>query len=97
MALDKRTISNILYWLAVLFSYGNLAAMILMHWSFITSDKGIGSFATLWFVGYFSVSFVVWLIAFLMSKNRKLDIAYWLSITIPFVMFLTIPIQFYIE
>jgi len=97
MTLNKRNISNTLYWLAVLFSYGNLAAIIVIHWSFIISGKGIGSFATLWFVGYFAMSFVAWLIAFLMSKNRKLDIAYWLSIAIPVVMFLTLPIKFYIE
>lgn len=97
MTLNKRSISNALYWLAVLFSYGNLAAIIAMHWSFIISGKGVGSFVTLWFVGYFAVSFVAWLIAFLMSKNRKFDIAYWLSIAIPIVMFLTLPIKFYIE
>tara|TARA_R110001583_G_scaffold83183_1_gene219931 strand:- start:331 stop:624 length:294 start_codon:yes stop_codon:yes gene_type:complete len=97
MALNKKGISNILYWLAVLFSYGNLIAIIAIQWEFIISGKGIGSFTTLWFVGYFAISFIAWLIAFLVTKNRNFNIAYWLSIAIPIVMFLTLPIKFYIE
>ena len=97
MTLNKANISNVLYGLAVLFSYGNLAALIVIQWNFIISGKGIGSFSTLWFLGYFAVSFIVWLIAFLISKNRKWDIAYWISIAIPLVMFFFLPISFYIE
>lgn len=97
MTLNKTNISNVLYGLAVLFSYGNLAAMIIIQWDFIISGKGIGSFSTLWFIGYFAVSFIVWFVALLISKNRKWNIAYWVSIALPLAMFFLLPMSFYID
>jgi hypothetical protein len=93
----KNRISLALYWFAFIFSSLNFLAIVVIGWEFIWTGKGIGSFALLWFVGYFVISFAAWVIAFFMSRHKKLDAAYWGSIAIPIIMFFLLPIKFYIE
>lgn len=95
--MNKKKLSSTFYWLAILTSFGNLAAIVILHWKFIVNGKGVGSFTTLWFAGYFIISIFVWLAARLIFANRKLDIAYWISIAVPIITLFTVPISFYIE
>ncbi len=89
--------SNLFYALSSFFSIGNLIAIIVIHWGFIWSGKGLGSFTVPWFIAYFVLSFVLWGIAFIIDKSWEWSLLYWFSIGIPVFMFIFLPIKFYIE
>ncbi len=93
----KLSIPFILYLIASFFSIGNLFAIVLMHWNFIISGKGLGSFTILWFIGYFILSVVLWGIAFLMERNWQWTIVFWISVLVPILLFTFLPVRFYIE
>lgn len=90
----KNKISATLYWSAIVFSILNFAAIVIIAWEFISTGKGIGSFALIWFSGYFIISFVAWVIAFFVSQNGKWDVIYWISIAVPIAMFFILEIKF---
>lgn len=91
------SVSNALYALASFFSIVNLIAIVVIHWSFIWSGKGLGSFTVPWFIAYFALSFALWGIAFLIERSWGWTLLYWASIAVPVLMFILLPIKFYIE
>ena len=75
----------------------NFLAMIVIGWSGIWNGQGIGSFSALWFLVYGATSTAAWMVGFVVSRQRRLDLVYWTTLAMPVILFLSIPVKFYVE
>jgi hypothetical protein len=90
-------LAKVLYGISLFVSVVNCAAIIFIHWEFILSGKGFGSFVVPWFIGYFIFSFLIFLVAHAIQKNKMLTILYWISIGVPVVLLVFFPVLFFVE
>jgi len=96
--MNKRSLfSKVFYWLAIIVSFVNFAYIVFIHWDFILDGKGVGSFSVMWTAVYGIVTAIVWLVAFVLEKDVKLTIIYWITILAPVLLFAFLPVKFYIE
>lgn len=94
MNFTKSKIALGLYGFATLFSFLNLVVIVAIHWGNIALGGGLNPFATFWFAFYFAVSFVAWLIAHLVERNRRWSVAYWLTIIAALVLIVFVSFEF---
>lgn len=90
-------VANVFYGIVLVLSLGNLIAIIAIHWRFLIEGKGVGSFTVPWFICYFLATFVMWGIAFFLEKNWVLSAIYWVTILVPVLIFMFMPVKFYID
>lgn len=90
-------ISVLLYWLAICISISNLIFVLYNDWGFIADGKGLGSFTALWIVIYIFISLILWGASFLLNRNKKKALIFFITILIPMVMLIFFPIYFYVE
>ncbi|TGE76348.1 hypothetical protein C7Y70_19465 [Pseudoalteromonas sp. KS88] len=83
-----------LYAFATLFSLLNLVIIVVIHWGNIVLGGGLNPFATFWFAFYFVISFVAWLIACFVERNRCWGAAYWLTIAGALVLIAFVSFEF---
>ena len=96
--MSKRSkFAKVFYGLAIVISLANFIYIIAIHWEFILQGKGVGSFAVIWAMIYGVVTAIIWLIAFILEKNNRLTIIYWLTIFAPVLLLALQPVKFYIE
>ena len=95
--ITKENVANSLYAFATIFSVTNLAGIVAVHWKFIVSGMGIGSFAAPWFVAYFAISGLAWLVGFILVRHRNWTLVYWATIFVGGGLFFLLPTQFFVE
>lgn len=93
----RKQFSIVFYWLAIAFSFLNVVYVVALHWDFILEWKGVGVYSVISFMAIAVVTTIIWLVAFILEKNNKLTIIYWLTILIPSILFTFLPIKFYVE
>jgi hypothetical protein len=95
MANWKKTVSTILYCMALLVSVGGTAWIVSLHFDIWSRGKFfLGSMSGPVMVEYVIVSAALWLIARFLYKIPRLNRAFYLVTAIPFLMMILIPGRF---
>jgi len=77
MDIKRSYISNFLYIMALLLLVGCGVELIFSFREFIFSGKGVGVYGVLIYYAAAILSVILWGISYLVSKNRKLAIMFW--------------------
>jgi hypothetical protein len=78
MDIKREHISNLLYTLALLLLVGAGADLAVSFREFIHAGKGIGVYGGLIYYAAAFLSAALWGLSYLVSRNRKLAIIFWL-------------------
>lgn len=78
MGLQRKYTARVIYILALLLLIGGAADVVISFWDFIRNGNGIGVYGSLIYYATAFTSAILWGISYLLLKNNKLAIIFWL-------------------
>jgi len=97
MGLTKKSAANLFYVIAIIVNLIGLGFNLYVHAPLMLDGKGFGSFSVIWTGLYLTIGAVLWLLGFLMHRDKWRSIAILILTLIPVILYCIFPVKFYFD